>query len=155
VLEHHADAEPAGVRRALDRHLLAAPKDLACVRPNDAVDDLDQRAFSRAVFAQQRVNLIAPDRQIDAIVGETARILLGVAVQLLGRAGDGRRSIQHFAARPFARPVFHPLGALQVPGPAAPAASPFRADGCFARPGRSAKRTDRTFQSLQKLQRLF
>jgi len=41
------------------------------------------------------------------------------------------------------------------PIPAAPAASPFRADGCFARPGRSAKRTARTFQSLLKLERLF
>ena len=87
VLEHHADAEPAGVRRALDRHLLAAPDDLAGVGPRDAVDDLDQRALAGAVLAQQRVNLGAADRQIDAVVGETARILFGDAVQRQGRAG--------------------------------------------------------------------
>jgi len=79
MLEHHADAERSGVRRALDRHGLAAPDDLAGVRTRHAVDDLDQRALAGAVFAEQRMNLGAADRQVDAIVGEAARILLGDA----------------------------------------------------------------------------
>ena len=124
MLEHHADAEPAGVRRALDRHLLAAPDDLAGVRARDAVDDLDQRALAGAVLAQQRVNLGRADRQIDAVVGETARILFGDAVQRQGRAGHGRRSIQHFAARLFRSSRISSTGRLQVPGPAAAAARP-------------------------------
>ena len=44
---------------------LAAPDDLAGVGPHDAVDDLDQRALAGAVFAEQRVDLVASDGQID------------------------------------------------------------------------------------------
>ena len=97
MLKHHADAETAGMRRALHRHALAAPDDLAGVRPHDAVDDLDQRALAGAVFAEQRVNLVARHGQIDAVVGETPRKLLGDPAQRQIRAVVDRRLVVHGA----------------------------------------------------------
>ncbi len=56
VLEHHADADPAGGVGIGEGDGLAVPDDLAFVGVEDAVDDLDQGGFAGAVFAQQCVD---------------------------------------------------------------------------------------------------
>ena len=50
--------------RASDRLRLSVDQDLAAGGGIGAGEDLHQRAFSRAVFAHQRVDLAGPDRQI-------------------------------------------------------------------------------------------
>ena len=79
MLEHHADAQALRVAGVLDGDLLAFPDDLAFVGLDHAVDDLHQRAFAGAVFAQQRVDLVALDGERDVVVGQAAGILLGHA----------------------------------------------------------------------------
>ncbi len=97
MLEHHADAQALRMARVLDRDLLAFPDDLAGIGLDHAVDDLDQRALAGAVLAQQRVDLVALDRQRNLIVGQAAGILLGHAGHRQQRAG--RRGLGHGDAR--------------------------------------------------------
>src|SRR5262249_46064394 len=85
VLEHHADAELARMPRACDVHRLPAPEDLAGVRPQHAIDDLDQRALAGTVLAEERMDLARPYRQIDPVVGQAARELLDDALELKER----------------------------------------------------------------------
>ena len=60
VLEHHADAEAARGARIGDADGRAVEDDLALVGREDAVDHLDQGRFSRAVLAEQSVDLARP-----------------------------------------------------------------------------------------------
>ncbi len=53
MLVHHADAEPDGVVGVVDLHGLSVDEDFALVRLVQAVDQVHERAFARAVFAQQ------------------------------------------------------------------------------------------------------
>jgi hypothetical protein len=81
MLEHHADTELARGRGTRDLHGLPLPADLTGVRAHRTVDDLHQRAFARAVFAEYRVNLAGCDDQRHIVVGPHGRILLGDARQ--------------------------------------------------------------------------
>ena len=92
VLEHHADAQALRMAGVLDGDLLALPDDLALVGLDHAVDDFHQRALAGAVFAQQRMDLIALDRQRNVVVGEAAGILLGHAGHCQQRAAVSDRS---------------------------------------------------------------
>ena len=76
MLEHHADAQAARMRRVLDDDRLLLPADLAAVRLHHAIDDLDQRALAGAVFPKQRVDLVVPDDQVDLVVGQATGKLL-------------------------------------------------------------------------------
>ena len=51
-----------------DADLLAVDQNLARVRTVDAVNDVHQRGFARAVFTQQRQNLALVQRQVNRIV---------------------------------------------------------------------------------------
>ena len=73
VLEHHADAEPTSGARIGDADGRAVEDDLALVGREDAVDHLDERRFSRAVLAEERVNLAGLDAQIDVVIRADAR----------------------------------------------------------------------------------
>ena len=57
MLVHHADVELCGLVRRMDAHLLPADVDFALVGLVHAEQHAHQRAFPRAVFAEQRVNL--------------------------------------------------------------------------------------------------
>ena len=57
VLEHHADAQLARVRRVGDGTGLPSQQHLARVRTDDAVDDLHEGGFAGAVFAHHGVDL--------------------------------------------------------------------------------------------------
>ena len=92
VLKHHADAAGAGFRRSGQHHFLALPAHLAFARLNQSVDGFDQRRFSRAVLAEQGVDLLRPDIDIDGIVGEEGAVALGQADRLEQRRFAGMRS---------------------------------------------------------------
>jgi hypothetical protein len=81
MLKHHADANGARLRRAADPNRLAQPVDAARVRLHHPVDDFDERALSRAILAQQCMDFVLPDRQIDRVIGKAAGKLLGNAAQ--------------------------------------------------------------------------
>ena len=82
MLEHHADAEPASRARIGDADGRAVEDDLALVGREDAVDHLDERRFSRAVLAEQSVNLAGLDAQIDVVIRPDARKGLADAGEL-------------------------------------------------------------------------
>ena len=69
VLEHHADAEAAGIARRGDRDRSTRYAELAGVGPVIAVQNLAQRALAGAVFAEQRHDLAWTDRKIGDVVG--------------------------------------------------------------------------------------
>ena len=77
MLEHHADAAGTRFRRSGQDHLLALPAHLAFARLDQAVDGFDQGRFARAVFAQQRMDFLRPDIDIDGIIGEESAVALG------------------------------------------------------------------------------
>src|SRR4030095_12600897 len=81
-LMHEADAERLGLRRVLRIDLPPVEDYLAAVLPRDSGEDLHQRGFARAVFADQRMNLAAPRREVHP--GERPR------------AGEGLRYPSHF-----------------------------------------------------------
>gem|GEM_PF-5571197 len=74
VLEYHADAEAPRGGRIADRDGRSVPADLALIGTKDPVDDFHQGAFPGAVLAQQGVDPVGGNFQIDAIVGERPRI---------------------------------------------------------------------------------
>jgi len=72
VLVDHADALRQRIRRRLQPYRPAVDQDFALVRVVETVEDLHQRAFARAVLAQQGMDLARPDVEADAIVGQDA-----------------------------------------------------------------------------------
>ncbi|OPZ04735.1 MAG: hypothetical protein BWZ09_01587 [Alphaproteobacteria bacterium ADurb.BinA305] len=92
VLEHHADAQAARMRRAGDRDLLALPEHAPAARPGDAVDDLHQRRLAGAVLAEDGADLARAHDEADVVVGDHRRVGLADALQdQSGRAGGGVR----------------------------------------------------------------
>ena len=85
MLEHHADAQVAGLGRVAHLNAPALPVQLAAVRLGDAVDDLHQGALAGTVFAQQGMDLARPDAQVDAVVGQAAGIALADGAQFQAR----------------------------------------------------------------------
>ena len=92
VLEHHADAEPARLRRVGDRHRLAFPEDAALVRRKRAVEHLHQRRLAGAVLAEQRVDLAVADIEADVVAGRERAEALGQPLrrEQAERRGSGR-----------------------------------------------------------------
>ena len=82
MLEHHADAQFARVRRIGDGDLLPLPHHFAGIGLDHAVDHLHQRAFARAVLAEHSVNLTRHDGKIDVVVGDDRGVDLGDAGEL-------------------------------------------------------------------------
>ena len=67
---HHADALADGRDGRMDTRRLPVQPDLAFVRQIEAVENLHQGGFARAVLAEQRVNLAGADVKGDVIAGE-------------------------------------------------------------------------------------
>ena len=82
MLVHHADAEPDGVARAGDVDGLPVDHDLARVGVNQAVQDVHKGRLARAVLAHKGMDLAMADAEVDVIVGEHARKLLGDAAHV-------------------------------------------------------------------------
>ena len=67
LLEHHGDAEMARLQRRSRRDRPAVDEHRARGQRHHARHDLGQRRLARAVLADQRVNLAAPQLEIDAV----------------------------------------------------------------------------------------
>src|SRR5882724_2489038 len=104
MLEHHADAQFARLRRAGELDLPALPTQFARRRLHETVHDFDQRRFSGTVLAEQRVNFRWEQLDADRIVGGKAAVTLGdidgLQQRFLARSG-GRRGIGHDVAEPW------------------------------------------------------
>src|SRR5215210_5056172 len=72
VLMNHPDSATDRVRWVADGDDLAVDPDLTLVRPDEAVEDVHQRALAGAVLPEQRVNLAGYDVDSDAVVGDGA-----------------------------------------------------------------------------------
>jgi len=73
MLMHHADTGRDRLYRRGKGPRIAIDDDLAGIRPVDAGENIHQRRFAGAVFAQQRVNFPGPDLEIDVLIGDDAR----------------------------------------------------------------------------------
>ena len=91
MLEHHADAERARLRRPGQHDLLAHPAQFARRRLHEAVHDLDQRRLAGAVLAEQRVDFAGEEFDVDGIVGEERAVALGDADSLQQRFSPAHR----------------------------------------------------------------
>ena len=92
MLEHHADAARAGLRRSGKNHFLAAPTHFAVAGLNQSVDDFDQRRLSRPVLAEKRMDLLRPNIDVDRFVGEKIAVALGQAHRLEQRRFAGMQA---------------------------------------------------------------
>ncbi len=61
---------------------LAVDTDCALVRLVQPVEDFHQRAFARAILAEQRVNLARLDVEVNAVVGDQRAEAFGDAAHL-------------------------------------------------------------------------
>ena len=77
VLKHHADAARARFGRPGEGHLLALPAHLAFAGLDQSIDGFDQGRFAGAVLAEQSMDLLRPDLDIDGVVCEEAAVALG------------------------------------------------------------------------------
>ncbi len=82
MLVDHADVVVERIARRMERDAFAVEQNLALVRLVHAIENFHQRRFTRAVLAQQRVNLAGLHVEVDAIVGENAGKALGDAAHL-------------------------------------------------------------------------
>src|SRR4029077_4097965 len=87
VLVHHPDPAVDRVLRRLQHDLLAVEKDLALVWPVETVEDVHERGLARAVLAEERVDLAAPQVEIDVVVCDDSGEALRDATELQ----NGRR----------------------------------------------------------------
>jgi hypothetical protein len=81
VLMDHPDAEADRVGRGSDRDRFAVQKDLPSVRAIHPVEDLHQRAFASAVFAQQGMDFAGLYIEVHVGVGKHAGEALGNTAQ--------------------------------------------------------------------------
>ena len=82
VLEHHGNAQRTRLLRVAHLHQLAVELHAALVRLDSAINDLHQRGFASAVFAQHGVDFARLHCQRDAAVGHHGGVALGDAGQL-------------------------------------------------------------------------
>jgi len=81
VLMHHADPTVDRFAWAGKAHGLPLQADRSVVSVIQAVDDIHQRGFARAVFTEQRQNFATMQGQADLIVRQNARKAFGHAVE--------------------------------------------------------------------------
>ena len=70
VLVDHSDPQPDGLARRRDLDRLAVDEHLPLVGLVKAVEDAHQRRLACAVLPEQRVDLAAPEVEVDGIVGD-------------------------------------------------------------------------------------
>ncbi len=101
MLVDHADAASDRVCRSLDRDWRAVDADLALIRRDEAVENVHQRGFARAVLAEERVDLALAEVEIDRVVRERAGgEAFGDAAHL-----EDRRFVAHTKSGPTRRPA--------------------------------------------------
>jgi hypothetical protein len=100
VLVDHADATGDRIRGTTQGDGLPVHQDLALVGLGQPVQDVHEGRLAGTVLTQQGVDLARPDLQVDAVVGDDARIALRDPAHLEGRclhrfdvAGHPRRSL--------------------------------------------------------------
>ena len=100
VLEHHADAEAAGVGGVPRGDQVPVDEHPSVVRGVDAVDHLEERALARTVLTDEAVHRAGHDREVHVRVRQHLAEALGEAAHLEQsrrlpdarlRAGDGVR----------------------------------------------------------------
>jgi hypothetical protein len=69
----HADPGRNRIAWGMDLNLLAIDEDLAFIRLVQAIQDVHQGGFARAILSEQGVDLAMFQRQVDVIIGEHAR----------------------------------------------------------------------------------
>ncbi|MPN48415.1 hypothetical protein SDC9_196022 [bioreactor metagenome] len=67
MLVYHTDAQIDRIRGPFDLYTLPAEENFAFVRLMNAVEDVHQRRFPRAVFAEEGDDLPLPERKVDMI----------------------------------------------------------------------------------------
>src|SRR5207237_10272888 len=72
VLVNHADAVMDRIARTMEDHGLAVDPDLAAVRLDQGVQNIREGALARAVLADQSMDLIFADLEVEVIAGERA-----------------------------------------------------------------------------------
>ena len=110
VLVHHPDAERVGVVRVVDVDDLAVFLDRAFFRLVQAEQDAHQRGFARAVLAEQRVNLAAPQLQGDVVIGlDPGEFLRDVQhLDHIFRSRQTHHSFSRFVGIPAAERILSP-----------------------------------------------
>ena len=93
MLVDHLDAERARDGRVVRFDRVAVAQDLAAVGLHRAVDDLHQRRFAGAVFAEHGMDFAGQDRQRDVVIGDDAGIALADAAQFEARDHRWTRSV--------------------------------------------------------------
>ncbi len=73
MLVHHADAATDRVLRRVQANGLALDQDLALVGLVEPVENVHQGRLAGAVLPQERVNLAAPQVEVDGVVGHDSR----------------------------------------------------------------------------------
>ncbi|MNT04732.1 hypothetical protein D3C72_1393220 [compost metagenome] len=95
MLEHHADAEPAGLAWRTYGNRLTLPDDITLARREHAEQHLDERGLARAVFTQKRVDFARRYIEVNAVAcGEIAE-QLGQLANGQERHGLRRQSSSH------------------------------------------------------------
>src|SRR2546429_13154 len=82
---HHNKAPAHSSNPPADVSWLPIDEDLTAVRVNQAVEDVHQRGFARAVLANQGMDFTLVYRKINMIVGDDTRPGFGDVVHLLGK----------------------------------------------------------------------
>ena len=91
MLVDHPDAARDRVARRVDRHIVALEPDRPAIRAVQAVEDVHERRLPGAVLAEERVDLVLGDDEVDAVErGEVAEALHdAVHLDHLSRGRDG------------------------------------------------------------------
>ena len=93
VLKHHGYAERTRLLRIADLHRPPVEQDAAGIGLDRTIDDLHQRRFAGAVFAQNRMDLARHDAHGHRVIGTHARIALADISKLKAR---GRHAVDDF-----------------------------------------------------------
>src|ERR1043165_617735 len=103
-----ADSEPLRVLRIADRHRLSADLYSGGIRDGRAREDARERALTRPVFSDKRVNLAAPQRKMGVPQSAYAAVMLGyvLGVQECVDAASIQNPIN--PSRRFAAPLCEP-----------------------------------------------
>ena len=82
---------------------VAVEQDLALVGRGQPVEDVHERRLAGAVLAEQGVDLAGTDLEVDAVVGDDARVALRDAAHLERRGDDRFRRVRHGCGAPDVR----------------------------------------------------
>jgi hypothetical protein len=82
MLMDHANAACHGVSGAGEMHRGTTHDNVSLVWPGEAIEDVHERGFPRAVFPQQRVDLAGGELKVYMIIGRDPRKTFGDTTHL-------------------------------------------------------------------------